>query len=419
MTYQLTTLPNGLRVASEHLPGAQSVAVVLHARVGARYESASQNGISHLLEHMAFKGTQKRNAKQIAESFDNVGGQINAYTSMEHTVYYARVLPDHTELAVDMLCDIIQNSVFDEKELAREKDVILQEIAMNRDSPEDMIVDYFDAVAFPGQPMGASILGSEENVSGFSRADVDGYMRSHYTPDNLVLSAAGAVKHEDIVALAEQYFTASKQDTPPPCPEAQYHGGDSRVGKDLEQLHLAIGLPAITILDDRYYAFQIYANILGGGMSSRLFQEVREKRGLAYHVDASSNAYADCGILSVYAGAAPERGGELSGVLCEQVAGMAKHITDAELARAKNQLKAALLMTRESPQSVAMWVSRHLQVFGDYRKADELTRRIDAVTKDDITQLGAQLLKGKPSVAAYGPVDSILPYGTLGEKLVA
>lgn len=419
MTYKITTLPSGLRVATESLPGAESVAVVVHVDVGARYETPEENGISHLLEHMAFKGTSTRSARDIAESFDNIGGQINAYTSMEHTVYYARVLKEHTELAVDILCDIIQYSTFEEKELAREKDVIIQEIAMNRDSPDDVIVDLFDATAFPGQPLGSSILGSEKNVSSFTRDRVKDYMDTHYTPQNMIISAAGQIDHDRFVALIQKYFRMQKHTTLPSCVKAMYKGGDKRVEKDLEQLHFAMGLPAVTIHDDRYYALQLYANILGGGMSSRLFQEVREKRGLVYDVSASFASYADCGMLSIYAGTAPERGSELSGVLCDEVVGMARSVNETELERAKNQLKASLLMTRESPQAVAMWVSRHLLVFGEYRTSQELTRRIDSITCHDIETLGAILLEGNPTIAAYGPTQGILPYEQLAARLAA
>ncbi|MGE0754116.1 MAG: M16 family metallopeptidase [Alphaproteobacteria bacterium] len=417
MTYHLTTLPCGLRVATETLPGAESVAVVVHVDVGTRHENPATNGISHLLEHMAFKGTSTRSARQIAESFDNVGGQVNAYTSMEHTVYYARVLKEHTELATDILCDILQHSSFEDSELTREKDVILQEIAMNRDSPDDMIVDYFDATAFPGQPLGYSILGNEQNVSAFTRTDVKQFMTTHYSPGNMAISAAGQIEHDRFVRLVEKYFSMEHKPPPAPCVSAHYQGGDTRMQKELEQLHLIMGLPAVTIHDDRYYAFQLYANILGGGMSSRLFQEVREKRGLAYDVYASSAAYADCGVLSVYAGTAPERAGELTAVLCDQLVHMAHEVNDNELARAKNQLKSSLLMTRENPQNVAMWIARHLIVFGHYRTADELRRRIDNVTTKDIEDLGALLLNGKLTLAAYGPAEHVLPYESLQKRL--
>ncbi|MFO0388726.1 MAG: M16 family metallopeptidase [Alphaproteobacteria bacterium] len=419
MTYQLTTLKNGLRVATEFLPGVESVAISISTNVGARYETDTLNGISHLLEHMAFKGTKTRSAKDIAEAFDNIGGQINAYTSMEHTVYYAKVLKDNVALAVEILGDILKNSVFDEDELAREKDVIIQEIAMHHDSPEDLIVDHFDAAAFKNQPLGRSILGTEQLVLSFTRDDVLGYMRTYYTPKNMVVAAAGNLNHEQFVKLAEEHFDLPEAPTPPACTLANYNGGDVRVSKELEQLHLIIGLPAITVHDPRYQALQLYSSILGGGMSSRLFQEVREKRGLAYTVYSSASSYADCGVVGIYAATNAEKAGELSGVLCEQITGMAKSIRPEELARAKNQLKAELLMARENPQGVASWIGRHLLTYGEYRQVGEIIRRIDAVTLEDILGLAKFLTQGELTVAALGDVAGVLPHADLRARLAA
>ncbi len=419
MNYQLTTFDNGLRVATEFLPGVESVAISITTNVGARHETDRTNGISHLLEHMAFKGTKSRTAKDIAEAFDNIGGQINAYTSMEHTVYYAKILKENVGLAVEILGDILKNSVFDDDELAREKDVILQEIAMHHDSPEDLIVDYFDAAAFKNQPLGRSILGTEELVSSFTRDDVMNYMHSYYTPQNMVISAAGNLKHDEFVRLAKEHLMFNNPTHPPACPQAHYLGGDARVAKELEQLHLIIGLPAITIHDPRYHTLQLYSNILGGGMSSRLFQEVREKRGLAYTVYSSTSSYADCGVAGIYAATNAEKAGELSGVLCEQIAGMARIIRPEELNRAKNQLKAELLMARENPQSVASWIGKHLLNYGTYRQADEIINRIDAVSLENVSDLAGVIVKGTLTVAALGDVDGVLPYNDLSTRLAA
>lgn len=417
--YKLTTLDNGLRVASELLPGVESVAVTVTTGVGARYENESNNGISHVLEHMAFKGTKTRSARDIAEAFDNIGGQLNAYTSMEMTVYYAKVLKENTRLAVDILADIMQNSVFDKDELEREKDVIIQEIGMHHDTPDDLIVDHFDDTAFPEQPLGRSILGTEERVASYTRDDLINYMGTHYKPPRMVISAAGNVDHDAFVALVSEYFNLPKETAGPDFIKATYTGGDRRTQRDLEQLHLLMGLPAVSMHTPEYYTLQLYSNILGGGMSSRLFQEVREKRGLAYTVYSMGSSYEDCGILSIYAGTAPERAGELSGVLCEQVAAMAHDVSDTELQRAKNQQKAELLMARENPQTVAGWIGRHLMMFGEYRTAKDISARIDAVTKKDIQKLGEKISKGKLTVTALGDVSHILPYDTLATRLQA
>ena len=417
--YQMTTLSNGLRVASEFLPGCESVAVAVTCGVGARYEGENENGISHLLEHMAFKGTKTRTARDIAEAFDNVGGQINAYTSMELTVYYAKVLKNDVRLAVDILGDIMQNSTFAEDELAREKDVVIQEIAMHFDTPDDLIMDYFDETAFPAQPLGRSILSSEDRVASYSRDDLFRYMDTHYQPPRMVLSAAGNIDHATFVKLAEEYFSLPKRTAGPSFEIATYGGGDSRIHRDLEQMHLIFGLPTVTMHTPDYYTLQLYASILGGGMSSRLFQEVREKRGLAYSVYASGSAYEDCGVMSVVAAASPERAGELSSVLCEQRASMASDISDAEITRAKNQHKAELLMAREAPQTVATWMGRHLIMFNEYRQAANITTRIDAITKERLLSLGQHIAGGKLTIAALGDVSGLLPYDELQTKLAA
>jgi predicted Zn-dependent peptidase len=415
--YQLTTLPNGLRVASEFLPGVESVAVTVSVGAGARYEDENDNGISHLLEHMAFKGTQTRSARDIAEAFDAIGGHLNAYTSMELTVYYAKVLKGDVRIAMDILGDILQHSVFTEEELTREKDVVVQEIAMHYDTPDDLIVDFFDETAFPHQPLGRSILSSEERVNAHTRDDLIRYMHTHYTPPRMVVSAAGNIRHDDFVAMAQEYFDMPKRDAGPACERAHYKGGDVRMKRDLEQLHLILGLPTVSMHHADYYALQLYAGILGGGMSSRLFQEVREKRGLAYSVYAMGSSYEDCGVLSVTAAASPEKAHELSGVLCEQLAGMAEHISDTELHRARNQQKAELLMAREAPQTVASWIGRHLLMFGEYRPASELTAKIEAVTKDDVLRLAASITQGKLTVAALGDVSGVLEYEALAKKI--
>lgn len=419
MSYQLTTLKNGLRVASETLPGVDSVAIAVSCGVGARYEHENENGISHLLEHMAFKGTKTRSARDIAEEFDMIGGQFNAYTSMETTVYYAKVLKENAEVAMDILSDIMQNSLFDAEELQREQGVVIQEIAMHRDTPDDLIHDYFDETAFPAQSLGRSILSTEEKVASYKRDDLIRYMGTHYRAPRMILSAAGNITHDAVLALADKYFSLGDQPRGPSYEPGKYKGGDSRIDRDLEQLHLLYGLPAISVKSPDYYAMQIYSIILGGGMSSRLFQEVREKRGLAYTVYSSLSAYDDCGVLTLYAATAPEKGGELSGVLCDQLAGMAKSVSEAELMRAKNQLKSDLLMTRESPHAVANWIGRHLLVFGEYRTAKDIIARIESVTTADIERIAKQLTGGALTLTALGRDKGVLPYNELQSRLMA
>jgi predicted Zn-dependent peptidase len=417
MSYQCTTLKNGLRVASETLPGVDSVAIAVSCGVGARYEHERENGISHLLEHMAFKGTKTRNAREIAEAFDMIGGQFNAYTSMETTVYYAKVLKENAALAMDILSDILQNSVFDAEELKREQGVVIQEIAMHRDAPDDLIHDYFDETAFPNQSLGRSILSTEEKVASYTRDDLIRYMDTHYRAPRMVLSAAGNITHEELLALSEKYFAISDRPRGPAYEAGIYKGGDSRITQDFEQVHLLYGLPAISLHSPDYYTAQLYSVILGGGMSSRLFQEVRENRGLAYTVYSSLSAYDDCGLLTLYAATAPDKAGELSGVLCDQLVEMTKNISDAEITRAKNQLKSDLLMSRESPHAVATWMGRHLLVFGQYRSARDIIARLNSITADDINRVAKDMIKGVPTVTALGPESGILPYADLAARL--
>ena len=419
--YQLTTLKNGLRVATEKLPGMESVAVAVSVDVGARFEPEEDGGISHMLEHMAFKGTKRRTALNIAEEMDMVGGNMNAYTSLENTVYYVRVLKDDVPLAVDILSDIIQHSQFDEEELARERDVILQEIAMHHDTPDDLVFDYFTETAFPGQPLGRSILGTRERVGTFSKDDLKRYMSGHYHAPNMVITAAGNVEHDDFVKRIENHFDTLPGTPHERAPKGRYSGGDRRVKRKFEQLHLMMGFETSSFLHDDYYGWQVLATLLGGGMSSRLFQEVREKRGLAYTVQAFNSAYEDTGILGIYAATAEDKAPEMVPVICDEIAKLQKGIEAQELKRAKNQIKAGLLMTRESSSGVAEWIGRHLISYGRYKPAAELVALVDAVSTDDVMRLGAMLLsKTNPvTLTALGPQKGLPKYDAVVKELAA
>ena len=418
MTYHLTTLDNGLRVASSSLSGHETVTVAVSVNVGARYETKAQNGLSHLLEHMAFKGTARRNAKQIAEAFDDIGGNSNAYTSLENTVYYARVLKENLREAVDILSDILQHSTFDADELNRERGVIIQEIAMHQDSPDDLIFDYFHEVAYPNQPLGRSILGTQKHIENFSASQLHDYIGAHYHAPSMVLSAAGNIQHHELVDLGNHFFGKLKNTAPKQSVKATYHGGEFRKKKSLEQLHVMLGFPSVTMHHDDYYPAQIASTILGGGMSSRLFQEVREKRGLAYTVQAFLTPYEDSGFFGIYAATSEDKGAELIPVLCDEVLRFADSITDAELARAKNQHKASLLMASESASSVAEWIGRHLLFYGRYKPAKELAAVIDAITKDDILRV-AKSLCTSPEIAfcALGPQKSLPKYEQIQTRM--
>lgn len=409
MTYTLTTLENGFRIATEGNADEHSAAFAIAVDVGARHEEPAEGGLSHMLEHMAFKGTATMNAREIAESFDLMGGNINAYTSHEHTVYYAKVLKEYADDALRLLCDIVANSTFDAGELERERQVILQEIAMHHDTPDDLVFDLYQEMAFGEQPLGRPILGKAERVATFSREDLINYTAKHYQPKRMVLAAAGNVNHADVENIAAGFFAPMNNTTAQQTlPQARYVGGEKTLEKDLEQVQLVLGFPGLASGHADYYALQIFATILGGGMSSRLFQEIRERRGLAYSVSAFASGYQDVGLLGIYAGTTVEHLAELTGALKDVLAGMKNGISDEELLRAKNQLKAGTVMTRENCSSIAEWIARHLHVYGEYRTVDMLVAEIEAVTKADMVRM-AELALGTttPTVAALGPIGSV------------
>ena len=346
-TLQQHKLSNGFRIVTESMPGLASATIGIWVGAGARHETAEQNGIAHFLEHMAFKGTDRRSALQIAESIEDVGGYINAYTSREVTAYYARVLESDVSLALDVIADILLNPVFDEAEIEVERGVILQEIGQALDTPDDVIFDWLQDQAYPDQSMGRTILGPAERVSSFNRADLASFVGQHYGPEQMILSAAGAVDHDALVAMAEKLFGHM---TPTPAFDlipAKFAGGEFRQIKTLEQAHFALGLESPGYRDDDIYVAQIYASALGGGMSSRLFQEVREKRGLCYTIFAQAGAHADTGMTTIYAGTSGEQLGDLAEITIDEMKRAATDMTPAEVARARAQMKAGLLMGLE------------------------------------------------------------------------
>lgn len=417
MTYQLTTLPNGLRVATESLPGAESISINILVDAGARNETIEENGLSHFLEHMAFKGTAKRDARLIAEAFDDIGGNSNAYTSHEHTVYFARVLPQDSEVALDILADILQNSVFDEDEVEREREVILQEIAMQQDQPEELSFDAFQSTVFSGQPLGRTILGDPNRISIYHRDNLINYMKKHYFAETMVVAAAGQVDHDKFVKQCESLFSFSSKAPKRKIEPASFHAGEYREEHPWEQLHLYLGFPGANQLEDDYYAWHLMALILGGGMSSRLFQEVREKRGLVYHVSSSHAAYADTGLFSIYAATGSNKAGEVVPVICEEAKRLADSISESELARAKKQHMAMVLMARENNASVSEWIARHLTVFGEYRDSKKLKKRIEAISLADMKRIAGSLQE-KPPVAftALGPLGSLEDYPSIQKR---
>ena len=407
----LTTLDSGLRVVSVDMPGLETAAVGVWVDAGARCESVEHNGIAHLLEHMAFKGTHRRNALQIAEEIESVGGYLNAYTSREHTAFVARVLKEHVPLAVDILADILQHTTMPDDELEREREVVIQEIAQVHDTPDDLVFDLFQETAYPDQPLGRSILGTAESVGGFSRDAIAAYMAEHYGAERMVVVAAGRVDHDALIALAGEAFDSLPHRARGSVDPADYRGGDGRQNRDLEQVHLVMGFNGVSYTDPDFYAQQVLATALGGGMSSRLFQEVREKRGLAYSVFSFASSYVDGGLFGIYAGAGDTHVGELVPVICGEIVKIAEAVREDELDRARAQLKAALLMSLESPSARCEQIGRQMLIFDRPIPPAEIIERIEAVDGDSITRTTRRLIEsGQPTITALGPVAGIEPY---------
>ncbi len=419
MSVKLHTLANGFRIVTEQMPGLKSASVGIWVKAGGRHERLQQNGIAHFLEHMAFKGTARRSALQIAEAIEDVGGFINAYTSRELTAYYARVLEADVPLALDVISDIVLNPVFDPAEIEIERGVILQEIGQSLDTPDDVIFDWLQEAAYPDQPLGRTILGPSERVSAFGKDDLSGFVAEHYNPGRMILSAAGAVDHDAIVKAAEQAFGALKPGAEEALEPAWFRGSERRESKPLEQVHFALALESPGYLDEGIYTSQILAATLGGGMSSRLFQEVREKRGLCYTIFAQAGAFADSGMTTIYAGTSAEQIGDLATITIDELKRAADDMSLAELDRARAQLKAGLLMGLESASSRAERLARMVSIWGRVPELDEVVARIDGVSVGNLRDLAGQLITGKSALALYGPVDQAPRLEDLQARLAA
>jgi predicted Zn-dependent peptidase len=420
MSVQITTLSNGFRIVTEPMAGLESAAIGLWIEAGARHEADNQNGIAHFLEHMAFKGTARRSALQIAEEIEDVGGYINAYTSREMTAFYARVLRADVGLALDVLADIVLNPSFDAREIEVERGVILQEIGQALDTPDDVIFDWLQEAAYPAQAIGRSILGPSEAVAGFSATDLRRFTGAHYGPGQMILSAAGAVDHDVLVRLAEPLFGHLAAKPVLTATGARFHSGERREARALEQVHFALAIEAPDYRAPDFYASQIFSGALGGGMSSRLFQRLREDRGLCYTVFAQSGAYADTGMITIYAGTGADEIAELSHLTMDEFRRAAGDLTDAEIARARAQMKAGLLMGLESPSSRAERLAKLLSIWGRVPDLSETIARIDDVTRADVRLHAEDLLsKRKMALALYGPIDRAPMLAELGQRLAA
>ncbi|MCX7360409.1 MAG: pitrilysin family protein [Alphaproteobacteria bacterium] len=418
---KVTTLANGLRVAVDSMPEVESASLGIWVACGTRHESAELNGMAHMLEHMAFKGTKTRSARAIAEEIENVGGSLNAYTGREITAYHASVLKEDVGLGIEMVADILRNSVFDPDELQRERGVILQEIGQALDTPDDLIFDQFQATALPEQPLGRPVLGTAESVEAIGRDHLFAYLARHYTASNMVLSAAGRVNEAEILDLADKHFgsvprTHANADVPAPL---RYVGGDGRETRVLEQAHLVLGCEGIGYRDPDYYAMAVYSTLFGGGMSSRLFQRIREERGLVYGIHCFNAAYADGGLFGIYAGTGQDDLGELVPAVCEEFAGIADTLGDAELVRARNQIKAGTLMALESSGARCEQAARHMLIHGRPIPYEETVARIEAVDAAAVRRVARRLLQGKLTIAALGPIDELEAIDKIAARLAA
>jgi predicted Zn-dependent peptidase len=413
-----TRLPSGLRVVTDPMATVETLSIGVWVEAGTRDEPAAINGVSHLLEHMAFKGTERRTARGIAEEMDAVGGHLNAYTARDHTAYYAKVLKEDADLALDIVADILQHSTLDAAELAREQAVVVQEISQAIDTPDDIIFDHLQAVAFPDQPLGRPVLGTEELVRGMSRDTVLDYMRGHYSAPNMVLAAAGRIDHDHLVEVAAEAFSA----LPPPeaAPErgARYVGGDFREERDIEQVNLVVAFDGVAYGDPDYYTASVLSTLLGGGMSSRLFQEVREKRGLVYSIYSFTASYSECGLFGIYAGTGEDEIAELVPVMCDEIVGVTGKVEDVEVERARAQLKASILMSLESTSSRCELLARQMVIYGRPMPVAEVVDKVVAVTPADVARVARRLFATKPTIAVLGPLAKAPGYDDITRRLM-
>ena len=404
---KLTTLDNGLRIATHQMPSVKSVTFGVFNNVGSRDESKEINGTAHFLEHMAFKGTKTRSALEIAKTIDDVGGIINAYTSEEITAYYSVLMSEHLHIGVEIIADIIQNSIFEPKEFETERGVILQEIGMYLDTPLRMVHDYWQKTAYPNQPIGRLILGKKDIIKSIEREKLIEFMQNNYHPKKMIFTAAGKVNHEEFVDMIINSTNNLPKGEFNKRVKAIYCGGEYREEKELEQIHMVLGFNGSDYYDDDYYALQVYSTLMGTGMSSRLFQEIREKRGLVYSIHTDADSYSDTGTFQVVAGTGKNEIKELLPVLCDELANSNKNLTEEEIKRAKAQIKSALVMSMESSSSNAGTAAYQLIRFNKLIDVDERIKKINNVTKESIEKVIFKILRSKPTIASIGPIDNL------------
>jgi predicted Zn-dependent peptidase len=418
MSVAVTTLKSGINVVTDTMPHLETASLGVWVKSGSRHERRDENGISHFLEHMAFKGTRRRSARQIAEEIEAVGGDLNAATSAENTAYYARVLKADVPLALDVLADILSEPAFAPDELTREQSVIVQEIGAVADTPDDLIFEHLQVIAFPDQPLGRSILGTAKTVRSFDEAKLRDYLAQHYRAPDIIVAAAGAVDHAAVVADVEKRFASFKGPAGPAPEPARYGGGAHVEKRELEQVHIALALPGVAQNDPGLYSLQMFNNVLGGGMSSRLFQEAREKRGLCYSIYSFHAPYTDVGMFGLYAGTDAADTSELMRLIVDEIANATETITEAEIARAKAQMKAGLLMALESSGDRIGQLARHMIAWGRPIPLAELVAKVEAVTVESARAAGRALIRrGKPAITVLGLGSGLENAAAIAETL--
>lgn len=413
----ITNLKNGIRVVTEEIENVQTVSLGTWVGVGSRYEARSENGISHFLEHMAFKGTQTRSALEIMRQVENVGGYINAYTGKDMTGYYVHLLKENMSTGLDIISDIVQHATMDQKELDTEKGVILQELSMYRDRPDYVVAQNFDATAYADQPFGRDVGGDPEVIRTMTSEKMLEYMHRQYTAKRMVISASGAVKHEDFVARCEALFTDVNTHEGQACEPAHYTGGFSYVNQPHEQVNLWLGFESESYASPKRWTAKVLAMILGSGMASRLFQEIREKRGLVYTVRATTDPDSDTGMFDIYAGTGEKEVADLMPVMCDEIVRLADTLTDEEIDRAKTQIKARLLMQSEEISSHADRNARSMLNFGRVVSDEEILKTVMAIQKTDLSLYAKKLFAQKPTVAALGPIQNLMSYEDICARL--
>ena len=418
MNSQMTTLSNGLRIITLERPNLETVSLGIWVRTGSAYENKLNNGISHFLEHMSFKGTKTRTSLQISEEIEDVGGQSNAYTSREFTAYYAKMMKEDAELAIDVLIDSVKNSTFPEEELLKERDVVIQEIKQTIDTPDDIIFDHFQATAFPNQAIGRSILGPEDVVRTFNRQTLIDYINSNYAAENMIICAVGAISHDKFVDMVKSRMSDFRSKTNFVIESQKYNGGFFIEHRPIEQSHVLLGFESVPYCHPRYYDKAILSTILGGGMSSRLFQEIREKRGLVYSVYSFTASHCQSGIFGIYAGTTAKELGVLMPVVIDEVKKISNDlVSDKEFNRAKMQLKSSIKMGLESSSSTAEVLARQNLIYGRSLTVKEIVDKIDAVSKEDVRSCAAQIFSSKPTYALLGAIDKYTEYDDLQNEL--